>query len=55
MIKDNIDLFNNLSGLDHRCLACKSYEHTIKECNLINFVPNLRKIRYDYHCNQELA
>ena len=44
MIKDNINLYNNLSDLRILCYSCFKGGHTIIKCPLLHYVPDKRHI-----------
>ena len=32
LMKDNINLYENIKGLDHKCMGCGSYTHYLSSC-----------------------
>ncbi|KAL4510097.1 hypothetical protein ABPG72_010290 [Tetrahymena utriculariae] len=47
--KDNLNLYQKSKGLDHKCFSCSSYDHRLKQCPLVNFIPNKVKILHNYN------
>ncbi|KAL4466922.1 hypothetical protein ABPG74_010519 [Tetrahymena malaccensis] len=43
-MKDNINLYQNIEGLDHKCVSCNSFTHTLKNCQYVNYVRNKQKV-----------
>ncbi|KAL4497609.1 hypothetical protein ABPG73_020706 [Tetrahymena malaccensis] len=47
--KDNLNLYQRSKGLDHKCFSCSSYDHRLKQCPLVNFIPNKVKILHNFN------
>ncbi|EAR96926.2 cyclic nucleotide-binding domain protein (macronuclear) [Tetrahymena thermophila SB210] len=47
--KDNLNLYQKSKGLDHKCFSCSSYDHRLKQCPLVNFIPNKVKILHNFN------
>ncbi|EGR31909.1 hypothetical protein IMG5_100600 [Ichthyophthirius multifiliis] len=50
-MRDNIKLYENIQGMDHQCVGCSSYSHTLESCQYVNFVRNRQKILAYYTKN----
>ncbi|KAL4461300.1 hypothetical protein ABPG72_006663 [Tetrahymena utriculariae] len=50
MIKDKARLYNNLEGLDRKCLSCKKFNHQFVSCPQLQYWPSMDKLIYE--CNK---
>ncbi|EAR82048.2 zinc knuckle protein (macronuclear) [Tetrahymena thermophila SB210] len=50
MIKDKARLYNNLEGLDRKCLSCKKFNHQFVSCPQLQYWPNMDKLIHE--CNK---
>jgi len=50
LIKDQINLYNNFTGLGLHCWACKNLNHDVLNCPLLHLVPCVERIleKYNY-------
>ena len=52
MIKDKVELNNDLSCINKKCFGCRQFNHIIEKCPKVHYMPNQERIikTYLYPC-----